>query len=407
MTLGQIALAASRPPTHIPRATGQIPLWRDERVLRGTAQAASAIVVLFILYLGLSNVLTAASQRGLSLGFGFLDQSAGFPIAETPIPYTPSDTFRTAFVAGVLNTLKVAGLGVVLATILGTLVGLARLSSNWLVNRLALVYIEAHRNIPLLVLLFLWYRGVWTTQLPGVKDAVRWPGPTYLTQRGVFMVWPHLTPSGTPFAVMLGLGIVSALAAWFILRRIRERTGRATYFGGVSAGLLILLPLVGWFISGGQPLAWEAPQLQTFNFVGGVHLTPEFVALLVSLVMYTAAFIAEVVRAGIQAVDQGQTEAARALGLSAAHVLGLVILPQALRVIIPPLISQYLNLTKNSSLAFFIGFPEVFTVSRIMINQAGRAVPVFLMMMGAYLAMSLLTSFILNIYNHRIQLVER
>ncbi len=400
-------MAASPPPVHIPRATGQIPLWRDERVLRWAAQLASAVFVLTLIYLALANVIAAASERGLSLGFGFLNQSAGFPIAETPIPYTPSDTFRTAFYAGVLNTLKVAGLGVVLATILGTLVGLARLSSNWLVNRLALVYIEAHRNIPLLVLLFLWYRGVWTTQLPGVKEAVRWPGPTYLTQRGVFMIWPHLTPTGTPFAVMLALGILSAMAAWVVLRRIRERTGRATYFGGVSAGLLILFPLAGWFLSGGQPLAWDSPQLQAFNFVGGVHLTPEFVALLVSLVMYTAAFIAEVVRAGIQAVDRGQTEAARALGLSPAHVLGLVILPQALRVIIPPLISQYLNLTKNSSLAFFIGFPELFTVSRIMINQAGRAVPVFLMMMGAYLAMSLITSFILNLYNRRIQLIER
>lgn len=376
-------------------------------MLRGGAQLASAAVVLLLLYWGISNVISAANQRGLSLGFGFLDQSAGFPISETPIAYSPSDTFRTAFVAGVLNTLKVAGIGVVLATILGTLVGLARMSSNWLVSRLALVYIEGHRNIPLLVLLFLWYRGVWTTQLPGVKDAIRWPGPTFLTQRGVFMIWPHLTPTGTPFAIMLGLGIVSAIAAWVILRRIRERTGRATYFGAVSAGLLILLPLAGWFLSGGQPLAWETPELQAFNFVGGVHMTPEFVALLVSLVMYTAAFIAEVVRAGIQAVDKGQTEAARALGLSPAYVLGLVILPQALRVIIPPLISQYLNLTKNSSLAFFIGFPELFTVSRIMINQAGRAVPVFLLMMGAYLAMSLLTSFILNIYNRRIQLIER
>jgi general L-amino acid transport system permease protein len=296
---------------------------------------------------------------------------------------------------------------VVLATILGTLVGLARLSSNWLVSRLALVYIEAHRNIPLLVLLFLWYRGVWTTQLPGVKEAIRWPGPTYLTQRGVFMVWPHLTPQGMPFAILLPVGIVSAIAAWVVLQRVRERTGRATYFGAVSLGLLILFPVVGWLLSGSQPLTWETPQLQAFNFTGGVHMTPEFVALLVSLVMYTAAFIAEVVRAGIQAVDRGQTEAARAIGLGPAHVLGLVILPQALRVIVPPLISQYLNLTKNSSLAFFIGFPEVFTVSRIMINQAGRAVPVFLMMMGAYLAMSLVTSFILNIYNRRIQLIER
>jgi len=384
-----------------------VPLWRDERVLRALAQAVSAIVILGLLAWGVANVLRAAEQRGLGLTFGFLSQSAGFPISESPIPYEPSQSFALAFWVGILNTLKVVVVGVLLATGLGTAVGLARLSTNWLLSRIALVYIEAHRNIPLLVLLFIWYRGVLTNRLPSVEDSARWPGPTYLSQRGIYMPWPHLTDSGLPFAVSIGLAIVLGVIAWHWLRRVRERTGRPTYFGGVTAAILILVPAIGWLLSGGQPLIWDTPVLSGFNFQGGIRVTPEFAALLIGVVMYTAAFIAEVVRAGIQAVDRGQLEAARAMGFDAAQVLGLVILPQALRVIIPPLISQYLNLTKNSSLAYFIGYPELFSVGRIMINQAGRAVPVFAMIMAAYLVMTLATSFVLNVYNRRIQLVER
>ena len=223
-------MAVSPPSGSIPRNASQIPLWRDERVLRASAQAVSAVVVLGLLYWALANAISAANQRGLSLGFGFLEQSAGFPIAESPIGYSPSDTFGIAFMAGVLNTLKVASLGIVLATVLGTLVGLARLSSNWLVSRLALVYIEAHRNIPLLVLLFLWYRGVWTTQLPGVKDALQLPGPIFLTQRGVYMVWPRLTAQGDPFAILMVVGVVFSLIAWQVLRRNLEGGSRPADF---------------------------------------------------------------------------------------------------------------------------------------------------------------------------------
>ena len=384
-----------------------VPLWRDERVLRGAAQIVSALAVLGLLAWGLTNVLRAADQRGLGLSFGFLEQSAGFPISETPIAYDPSMSFARAFWVGILNTLKVIIVGVLLATGLGTAVGLARLSTNWLLSRIALVYIEAHRNIPLLVLLFIWYRGVLTNRLPDVTNSLRWPGPTYLSQRGIYMPWPSLTETGMPFAISIVLAIVLAIVAFRWLRRVRERTGRPTYFGGVAAAILILLPALGWLLSGGQPLLWNIPILSGFNFEGGARVTPEFAALLIGLVMYTAAFIAEVVRAGIQAVDRGQLEAARAIGLDAAQVLGLVILPQAMRVIIPPLISQYLNLTKNSSLAFFIGYPDLFSVGRIMINQAGRAVPVFAMIMAAYLVMTLVTSFVLNVYNRRIQLIER
>lgn len=370
-------------------------------------QAIAAVVIIVGLYWATTNVLAAAEQRGLGLGFDFLQIEAGFPIGESVIPYEPSDTFAYAFWVGIVNTLRVAVVGIVLATILGTLVGLARLSSNWLVSRLAIAYIEAHRNIPLLVLLFIWFRGVMTSRLPGVNESLRWPGPIYLNQRGIFMPWPRLTDQGLPFILSIALGFILAVAAWVILSRIRVRTGQPTYFGLVSLILLLGLPVAGWFLSGGQAIQWDIPVLETFNFRGGVTLTPEFSALLIGLVTYTAAFIAEVVRSGIQAVATGQTEAARATGLNYVQVLYLVVFPQALRVIIPPLISQYLNLTKNSSLAFFIGYPDLFAVAKIMTNQAGRAVSVFAMAMAAYLAMSLFTSIILNVYNKRVQFVER
>lgn len=384
----------------------EIPFWRDERVLRAIAQIVSAIAVIgFVVFL-IINFFEAADARGLTLGYDFLDESAGFPITESVLDYEPSRSFRYAFLAGVANTLKVAVVGVLAATVLGTLVGLARLSSNWLLSHIALAYIEFHRNIPLLVLLFIWFFSVFQ-QLPSVDSSIVWPGPIFLNQRGVYMTWPRLNPNGGLFLAMVILGIILAIVTWIVLMRVRANTGRSTHFSTASFFVLITMPLLGWFLSDGTPLYLDVPTLEKFNFAGGARLTPEFSALFVGLVMYTAAFIAEVVRAGIQAVDRGQLEAARAIGLKNNQVLGLVIIPQALRVIIPPLISQYLNLTKNSSLALAIGYPDLFNVSRIMINQAGRAVPVFSMIMISYLSISVITSVLLNIYNRRIQLVER
>jgi general L-amino acid transport system permease protein len=385
----------------------QVPLWRDERVLRIAAQILSAIVVIGLLYWGITNVINAAEQRGLSLGFGFLQEAAGFPIGESDLPYTTSSTFLYAFLVGLLNTLKVSIVGIFFATVLGTIVGISRLSSNWLVSRIALVYIEFHRNIPLLVLLLLWYRGFFTSRLPDVEGSFILPGPIFLNQRGIFLTWPRLTPTGGIFVISILVGVILAIIAWGYLRRMQERTGRSTYFAYISLGLLIIIPVIGLVLAGGDPFDADVPVLSGFNFDGGYQLTPEFAALLVGLVTYTAAFIAEVVRAGIQAVDRGQLEAANAIGLSYSQLLSLVIIPQALRVIIPPLISQYLNLTKNSSLAIFIGYPELFFIGKTTINQAGRAVQIFILIMAVYLSLSLLTSLILNIYNRRIQLVER
>ena len=383
-----------------------IPVWRDERVLRVLAQIISAIVIIGFFFWMVNNVVTAANQRGLSLGFRFLDDAAGFPIGESPIPYDPSNTFAYAFYVGLLNTVKVSVIGVILATILGIIVGLARLSTNWLVNRLALTFIEIHRNIPLLVLLFLWYQAVFL-KLPGVRQSIVWPGPVYLNQRGLYMTWPRFTESATPFIISIISGIILATAVYLYLRKRRVTSGKPTYYGAAGLAILIAFPLLGWFLADGVPLRLDVPELSGFNFRGGAYMTPEFAALLIGLFTYTAAFIAEVVRAGIQAVNRGQLEAARAVGLDYVQVLSLIIMPQALRVIIPPLISQYLNLIKNSSLAFFIGFPDLFYIGRTTINQAGRAIPVFLLIMVIYLGLSLITSIFMNYYNKRIQLVER
>jgi len=383
-----------------------IPFYRDERVLKWIAQIVSAILIIGFLIWAILNFLQAAEDRNMTLSFGFLQEAAGFPISNPPIEYDPSMTFGRAFLAGLVNTLLVAITGIITATILGTLTALARLSSNWLLSRIAFLFIEFHRNIPLLVLLFIWYFAVFT-QLPQVAESIRLPGPIYISKRGFYLSWPRLTETSTPFVIAFVIGIILAIVAYILLRRRREITGKDTYFMPVSIGLLIIFPLIGWALSGGSPFQLDVPVLDGFNFHGGLRLTPEFTALFLGLSLYTAAFIAEVVRGGIQAVDKGQIEAARAVGLSFSQVFSLVIMPQALRIIIPPMISQYLNLTKNSSLALAVGFQEVFSVGKIAINQAGRAVPVFALIMLTYLTLSLLTSLVLNYYNRRIQFVTR
>ncbi len=383
-----------------------IPFYRDERVIRGFAQTVSAILIIGFVIWAILNFLDAARARNMTLTFGFLDEAAGFPISNPPIEYEPSMTFGRAFFVGLVNTLIVSVTGIITATILGTMLALARLSSNWLLSRIALAYIEFHRNIPLLVLLFIWYFSAFNN-LPVVKESIQWPGPIFINKRGFYLTWPRLNETGTPFLVATIIGILLAIIVYTILRRRRATTGKETYYMPISIGILVVFPIIGWFISGGSPFYLDIPYLKGFNYQGGLRLTPEFAGLYVSLSMYTAAFIAEVVRAGIQAVDKGQIEAARAVGLSTLQVLSLVIMPQALRVIIPPMISQYLNLTKNSSLALAIGFQEVFSVGKIAINQAGRAVPVFALVMITYMSLSLFTSLVLNFYNRRIQFVSR
>ena len=382
-----------------------VPLWRDARIIQGVAQVASAIIVVSFVVFFIGNVLEAANRRGLALGFDYLSQEAGFPIAESVIEYHESDSFLYAFLVGVLNTLKVALIGIVLATGLGIVVGVARLSSNWLVRRIAGAYVETFRNVPLLIQLFFWYFGVFQL-LPLVQNSIRWPGPVYLNNRGIFIAWATPSPTFQAWLLFVLGAILLAVALRVALTRLQVRTGRSAFSILVPILALMIVPALGWFLMSDAPLMRDVPILGRFNFEGGLRFTPEFSALLTGLVVYTATYIAEIVRAGIQAVQRGQVESALALGLSNMKTLRLVVFPQALRIIIPPLISQCFNLTKNSSLAIAIGYPDLFSIGRIMINQAGRAVPNFLLIMASYLAMSLTFAIIGNIYNRRVRSVE-
>ena len=382
-----------------------VPPWRDARVIRIATQVAVVAAVAVVIAFLLRNLLTAMDARGLAFTYGFLDNTAGFEIAESPVPYRPTDTYGWAFVAGLLNTLFVSVVGIILATILGVVVGVARLSGNWLVRRVAGGYVELIRNTPLLLQLLVIYFAV-LLQLPGVANSITLPGSIFLNQRGLFVPAPQLTETFGIWLGFLGAGALVAVAAWVVSRRRSAGATPTRRIGLLGLGALLLLALVGWFVAGG-PLRFEAPIQQRFNFTGGLALSPEFTALLTGLVIYTAAFIGEVVRGGIQAVRRGQLEAARSLGLTEGQTLRLIVFPQALRVIVPPLTSQYLNLVKNSSLAIAIGYPDLFKVGTTMANQTGQPVPVIVLVMGTYLAISLATSLLMNIYNRRVQVLER
>jgi len=365
-----------------------------------------ALLVIAVILLGWSlynNMLANMAARGLQFGFGFLDRSAGIPIGEAMIPYTPADTYQRALTVGLLNTLRVAVVGIAIATILGIALGIARLSNNPLLRSLVGGYIEVIRNTPLVLQLVFWHAII--LQLPSVRQAINPLPGLYLSQRGLKI--PSLVPDQALTAFLLALA--AAIIGWVLLvRRERARqfaTGerRSTLLPGFA--MLVALPLGAALAVGAPTVDW--PELAGFNFQGGLTLSPEFFALLIGLVVYTSAFIAEIVRAGIQSVHKGQWEAARALGLPGGRIMRLVILPQALRVIIPPLTSQYLNLTKNSSLAVVIGYPDLVSVANTSINQTGQAVEVITIFMAVYLLISLVTSLLMNMYNRAVALKER
>jgi len=442
----------------------------DERVINVLVQVLFTMAVLAVAGWMIYNYV----QRGRTFTFGFLGEEASFDLAEG-LEFSPTDPYARAFLVGVFNTIRVAVLGVILATILGLAAGIARLSDNWLISRIAGVYIEIVRNTPLLVQLFFLYFAV-ILKLPDITDAVTLPGPVFLSKRGIAIPWPVPAGSFVYWWPFVGVAVVLAIVLQVVRKQGEKRTGRPSFgllwvfaplinipilgllffsfgywwafvtvalivtvvlqvmrsrgeesMGRPGFGLLwvfaplviipvlglLILVLLGWPVLGSSPaLLADLPEMVSkaggvVRVEGGTTLSPEFVALLLGLVIYTGAFIAEVVRAGILSVPKGQTEAARAVGLTNAQVLRLVVLPQALRVIIPPLISQYLNLTKNSSLAIGIAFLDLYAVSNTMLNQSGRVVEVFIMIMASYLAMSLTISLIMNIVNRRIQIVER
>jgi general L-amino acid transport system permease protein len=470
--------------------TARPPFYRDTRVIAIFLQALFLVLVVMVgwfLYANMTSNLAAINNAsGGRLSWSFLGQTAGFAISEGPA-FRPEESFWRAYLVGIANTLRVAVAGIILATILGVLTGIARVSGNWLLSKIALVYVEVIRSTPLLVQLLFWYFGV-IAALPDVKEAAEWPGLAYLSNRGIYITWPFLSESGTPWLWWVVGGFLAGVLVAWLRRRQLERKGIPGSGMLLGTATFFLIALVGFVVAfssarlpeniayelrrgdrgtlfadadgdanytpgvdramafvpitivdgDGQPLAtgqtdddgafrffdlpaegesltWETPApivlsepvRQDFNFRGGLNLTPEFAALLLGLVVYTGAFIAEIVRAGINAVPSGQWEASRAVGLGTTATLQMIVLPQALRVIIPPLTSQYLNLVKNSSLAIAIGYPDLFYVGRIIVNQSGAEVQMILIVMATYLLFSLITSLFMNWYNRKVMIVER
>tara|TARA_R110002096_G_scaffold6142_11_gene28074 strand:+ start:3144 stop:4307 length:1164 start_codon:yes stop_codon:yes gene_type:complete len=380
--------------------------WNNPKLRAFAIQLAVLFVVGSFVWIVVDNTITNLQRQNIASGFGFLENPAGFGIALTLVEYTEQSSYGRALLIGFLNTLLVAVIGIFIATILGFTLGIARLSSNWLVAKIATVYIEVVRNVPLLLQLFFWYFAV-LRALPLPRESLSLLEVAFLNNRGIYV--PALLLEGN--GLVLGLAaLVGAISAWLITRnakRKRLETGEIVKGAAFAPLLVFVLPVLAFLIFG-MGLKAEVPSLKGFGFKGGWSLIPEFVSLLLALSFYTAAFIAENVRSGILAVSKGQTEAARALGLKPTSVLRLVIIPQALRVIIPPLTSQYLNLTKNSSLAVAIAYPDLVSVfSGTVLNQTGQAVEVIAITMTIYLSLSLFTSLIMNWYNRHMALVER
>ncbi len=380
--------------------------WTGRRVRAWLVQGlVIALVALAIGYLA-GNAVENLRRQAIASGFAFLSSESGFGILQSLIAYDETSTYGRAFLVGLLNTLLAAGVGIVLATLLGFVIGVARLSRNWLVAKLAAIYVEVVRNIPLLLQLFFWYFAV-LRALPSPRQSLSAGESLFLNIRGLYLPKPIPEPGfwWIPAALLVALAAAIAVSRW--ARARRERTGRSFPAALVSAVLVAGLPVIAGAATG-WPLGFDAPVLKGFNFHGGLVLIPEFVALVLALALYTAAFIAEIVRAGILSVSRGQTEAAQALGLTRGQTLRLVVIPQALRVIVPPLTSQYLNLTKNSSLAAAIAYPELVSVfAGTVLNQTGQAIEVIAITMAVYLAISLLIALAMNMYNRRIALIER
>lgn len=381
-------------------------IWNDPvfrgRVFQGVVLTALIAFIAFIV----NNTLHNLEVRGISTGFEFLGQEAGFGIIQSLIEYNETHTYGRTFVVGILNTLLVSLIGIFFATLLGFIVGIGRLSTNWLISRLAAVYIETFRNIPLLLQIFFWYFAVLGV-MPHPRQSISWGEAIFVNVRGLYIPDPQFSDG---IGWVIASIAVTFIGIWFMKRWAHKRqddTGQQFPVFYTSMALLIVIPGLTYLISG-TTLTWDVPELRGFNFQGGITILPEFTALLVALTIYTAAFIAEIVRAGLQSVPKGQLEASRALGLKNSQMLRLVVIPQAMRVIIPPLTSQYLNLTKNSSLATAIGYPDLVSIfAGTTLNQSGQAIEIIFMVMAVYLTISLVISLIMNIYNKRMALVER
>ncbi|MGB6998034.1 MAG: amino acid ABC transporter permease [Pseudolabrys sp.] len=390
--------ASSRP--------AQVVFYNDPKFRSIAYQFVLCAVVGFLVYGATRNAIDNLERAQIASGFGFWNTTAGFDISQTLIEYSArGSTYGRAFWVGLLNTLLVAGLGIIFATILGFIIGISRLSSNWLLSKVAGGYVETIRNLPLLLQLLFWYNAV-LKALPDIRESIV-VGGVYLNNRGLFLPEPIFKSGFGAVAITALVGVAGSIAFYLWARKRQERTGQQAPVLWVTLALVLGLPLAVFALAG-FPLGFDFPKAGRFNIAGGVEVLPEFAALLFGLSVYTAAFIAEVVRAGILAVSRGQSEAAYSLGLRPGPTLRLIVVPQAMRVIIPPLTSQYLNLTKNSSLAVAIGYPDLVQVfTGTVLNQTGQAVEVVAITMLVYLVISLTTSLLMNIYNSRMALSER
>jgi len=400
-------MAVTSYPRRTPRrTTSPLDLLYRPEVRQVLFQIILVVALGALFWMIISNTATNLKRQNIASGFGFWDTTAGFDISQSLIDYSNTSTYGRAFWVGFWNTILVAVIGIVLATIVGFTMGISRLSSNWLIARLATVYVETIRNIPLLLQLFIWYFAV-LKAVPPPRQSLELPGGVFLNLRGLYLPAPEPRPGFSAVLAALAAGIVVAVMIALWARRRQRLTG-AQFPTGIAALVLIVVLPAAAFLLAGAPLDFAYPQLRGFNFEGGIVILPELMALIVGLVVYTGAFIAEIVRAGIQGVPKGQKEAALAIGLTKGQVLRFVVIPQAMRIIIPPLTNNYLNLTKNSSLAVAIAYPDLVSVfAGTVLNQTGQAVEVILITMLVYLSLSLFTSFFMNWFNARMALVER
>ncbi|WP_338544232.1 amino acid ABC transporter permease [Erwinia aphidicola] len=352
------------------------------------------------------NTIINLASRGITSGFGFLERSAGFGIVQHLIDYSEGDTYARVFLVGLTNTLLVSALCIVFASFLGFFIGLARLSDNWLLRKISNIYIETFRNIPPLLQIFFWYFAV-LRNLPGPRQALNAFDLAFVSNRGLYIPWPEYAPGTLPFLLALLLAVLATVGLFRYNKKHQLKTGQLRRTWPAAIAMLVLFPLLASTFAG-SPMHWDIPELKGFNYRGGFVLIPELAALTLALSIYTSSFIAEVIRSGIQSVPHGQHEAARSLGLPNPVTLRQVIIPQAMRVIIPPLTSQYLNIVKNSSLAAAIGYPDMVSLfAGTVLNQTGQAIETIAITMGVYLIISLTISLLMNIYNRKIALIER
>ncbi len=400
-------MASNQPQNqHASTSFGLLALWRNQKTRSVIFQILAMSILFAAVAYFVTNAISNLQDQGQDFSYAYLNHPTNYAISQTLIDYSSSSTHLRAMFVGILNTLLVAVLGIALATILGFIIGVMRLSKNWLISKISYVYIEVIRNVPLLLQILLW-NGIFTAILPSPQQAFSLGDLVYMSKKGFAMPRPEAEPLFTIVLIAFFIGIIFTICFKRYAKKLQDETGKILPVFLTGIGAIVIAPIAIFFILG-APIVWDVPELARFNFKGGITVIPQFVALTLALSLYTAAFIAEIVRAGITAVPHGQTEAAKSLGNKPNRTLQLIIIPQALRVIIPPLASQYLNLTKNSSLAIAVGYQDIVgTIGGTTLNQTGRAMESMIIVLLLYLSFSLIISAFMNWYNKRIKLVER